>query len=132
MLEDVEFKQEQEGVCISWRWSGEMEGMEIWFKRSGSPHGDGALFSENLIFRRPGDRTGHAWRQIQYSTSSKFKGKTAKMITAQKNTTAKKVSKLKANKKYYVRIRTFKTVKVNGKKTTLCSNWSAVKTVRTK
>ena len=70
--------------------------------------------------------------QIQYSTSSKFKGKTAKMITAKKNTTAKKVSKLKANKKYYVRIRTFKTVKVNGKKRTLCSNWSAVKTVRTK
>lgn len=65
MLEDVEFKQEQEGVCISWRWSGEMEGMEIWFKRSGSPHGDGALFSENLIFRRPGDRTGHAWRQMK-------------------------------------------------------------------
>ena len=69
--------------------------------------------------------------QIQYSTSSKFKG--AKTVTVSKNkTTSKKISKLKAKKKYYVRIRTYKTVKVNGKNTKIYSGWSKVKTVKTK
>ncbi|MDE6413107.1 MAG: fibronectin type III domain-containing protein, partial [Eubacterium sp.] len=54
--------------------------------------------------------------QIQYSTSSKFSS--AKTVTVSKNkTTSKSVSKLKAKKKYYVRVRTYKTVKVNGKST---------------
>ena len=69
--------------------------------------------------------------QIQYSTSSKFKG--AKTVTVSKNkTTSKKISKLKANKKYYVRVRTYKTVKVNGKNTKIYSSWSKAKTVKTK
>ena len=69
--------------------------------------------------------------QIQYSTSSKFKG--AKTVTITKNkTTSKKISKLKAKKKYYVRVRTYKTVKVNGKNTKIYSGWSKVKTVKTK
>ena len=69
--------------------------------------------------------------QIQYSTSSKFKG--AKTVTVSKNkTTSKKISKLKAKKKYYVRVRTYKTVKVNGKNTKIYSSWSKAKTVKTK
>ena len=69
--------------------------------------------------------------QIQYSTSSKFKG--AKTITVSKNkTTSKKISKLKAKKKYYVHIRTYKIVKVNGKNTKIYSGWSKAKTVKTK
>ena len=65
--------------------------------------------------------------QIQYSTSSKFSK--AKTVTVSKNkTTSKTVSKLKAKKKYYVRVRTYKTV--NGKK--IYSSWSKVKTVKTK
>ena len=69
--------------------------------------------------------------QIQYSTSSKFKS--AKTVTVSKNkTTSKKISKLKAKKKYYVRIRTYKTVKVNGKNTKIYSGWSKAKTVKTK
>ena len=69
--------------------------------------------------------------QIQYSTSSKFKG--AKIVTVSKNkTTSKKISKLKAKKKYYVHVRTYKTVKVNGKNTKIYSSWSKVKTVKTK
>lgn len=71
--------------------------------------------------------------QIQYSTSSKFAAKTTKAATVSNNkTTAKTVSKLKANKKYYVRIRTYKTVKVNGKNTKIYSSWSKAKTVKTK
>lgn len=65
--------------------------------------------------------------QIQYSISSKFKS--AKTATVSKNRTiSKTISKLKAKKKYYVRIRTYKTV--NGKK--IYSSWSKVKTVTTK
>ena len=43
-------------------------------------------------------------------------------------TTKYKVKKLKAKKKYYVRVRTYKTVK--GKK--VYSSWSKVKSIKTK
>ena len=69
--------------------------------------------------------------QVQYSTSSKFKK--AKTVTISKNkTTSKSVSKLSAKKKYYVRVRTYKTVKVNGKNVKLYSGWSKAKSVTTK
>ena len=42
------------------------------------------------------------------------------------------VSKLKAKKKYYIRVRTYKTVKVNGKSKKIYSGWSKVKAVTTK
>ena len=69
--------------------------------------------------------------QVQYSTSSKFKN--AKTVTISKNkTTSKSVGKLSAKKKYYVRVRTYKTVKVNGKNVKLYSGWSKAKSVTTK
>ena len=69
--------------------------------------------------------------QVQYSTSNKFKK--AKTVTISKNkTTSKSVGKLSAKKKYYVRVRTYKTVKVNGKKVILYSGWSKTKSVTTK
>ena len=69
--------------------------------------------------------------QLQYGTSSKFKG--AKTATITKNkTVSKAISKLKAKKKYYVRIRTYKTVKVNGKSVKLYSAWSKTKSGLTK
>ena len=40
--------------------------------------------------------------------------------------------KLKAGKKYYVRIRTYKTVKVGGKNKKINSDWSKGKMVKTK
>lgn len=71
--------------------------------------------------------------QISYSTSKKFVKKDTKttMISNAKTTT-KPISKLKAKKKYYVRIRTYKTIKVDGESTKLYSNWSKVKTITTK
>ena len=69
--------------------------------------------------------------QIQYSTSSKFKS--YKTVTVGSNKTASKtISKLKAKKKYYVRVRTYKVVKVNGKNTKIYSSWSKAKAVTTK
>ena len=70
--------------------------------------------------------------EVQYSTKKNFK-KGTKTITVKKNSkTSATVSKLSAKKKYYVRIRTYKTVKVNGKNTKLYSDWSSVKNVKTK
>lgn len=66
--------------------------------------------------------------QIQYSTDSKFKSGN-KTVTVNKNSTTKKtISKLKAKKKYYVRIRTYKTV---GKQK-YYSDWSKGVKVTTK
>ena len=66
--------------------------------------------------------------QIQYATDSKFT-KNKKTVTFSSNkTTSKTVSKLNSKKKYYVRIRTYKTV--NG--TNYYSSWSKSKTVTTK
>ncbi|MGN1328072.1 MAG: fibronectin type III domain-containing protein [Eubacterium sp.] len=67
--------------------------------------------------------------QIQYSTSKKFtKGKTKSITISKQNAVKKTVKKLNGGKKYYVRIRTYKTV--NGKK--VYSNWSKVKSVNVK
>ena len=66
--------------------------------------------------------------EIQLATDKKFK-KNKKTATVKKQKTTKTtVKKLKAKKKYYVRIRTYKTV--NGKK--VYSSWSKVKSVKTK
>ena len=66
--------------------------------------------------------------QIQYSTDKKFK-KGCKTVTVKKNKTVKTtVKKLKAKKKYFVRIRTYKTVG----KTKYYSSWSKAKSVKTK
>ena len=64
--------------------------------------------------------------QIQYSTSSNFSN--AKTVTIKNTTTSKKVTGLTGNKKYYVRIRTYKTVG----KTNYYSGWSGAKTITTK
>ena len=72
-------------------------------------------------------RTETSGYEIQYSTNKNFKS--AKKVKIKKNkTTSSTVKKLKAKKKYYVRIRTYKTV--NGKK--FYSGWSKVKSVKTK
>ena len=66
--------------------------------------------------------------QVQVATDKKFK-KNKKTATVKKQKTTKvTIKKLKAKKKYYVRIRTYKTV--NGKK--IYSSWSKVKKVKTK
>lgn len=62
--------------------------------------------------------------QIQYATSSSFKS--AKVIKT--TSLSKSVTKLKAKKKYYVRVRAYKTEK--GK--TVYSAWSSAKSITTK
>lgn len=64
--------------------------------------------------------------QIRYSLKSSMKSATYKSVSASK--TSLKVKKLKTRKKYYVQIRTYKTV--DGKK--CYSTWSSAKKVKTK
>lgn len=65
--------------------------------------------------------------QIQYSTSSKFKN--AKTVTVKKAKTAQTtIKKLKNNKKYYIRLRTYKYTK----RQNYFSFWSKTLSVKTK
>lgn len=65
--------------------------------------------------------------QVRYSTSSSMAS--AKVVTVKGySKTSKKISRLKAKKKYYVQVRTYKTV--SGKK--YYSGWSSKKSVVTK
>ena len=66
--------------------------------------------------------------EIKYSTNSKFKSENKTINIKSNKTTSKTVKNLKKNKKYYVKIRTYKTVK--GKK--IYSSWSKVLKVKTK
>lgn len=70
--------------------------------------------------------------EIQYATKAKFSKKDTKSVVINKNkTTGKKVAKLKGGKKYYVRIRTYKNAKIQGKTVKVYSAWSKTKTVKT-
>ena len=68
-------------------------------------------------------KSGITGYQIQYSTNSKFKKGNKSIKIKNAKTVSKKITKLKAAKKYYVRIRTYK-----GKK---YSKWSKVKSIKT-
>lgn len=66
--------------------------------------------------------------QIMYASNSKFTSGKKTVNVGNYKTTSKKITKLKSKSKYYVRVRTYKTV--NGTK--YYSEWSKVKTVKTK
>ncbi len=53
-------------------------------------------------------KSGITGYQIQYSTNSKFKKGNKSIKIKNAKTISKKITKLKAAKKYYVRIRTYK------------------------
>ncbi len=66
--------------------------------------------------------------QIQYSTKSNFSKNTKTVTIKKKNTVTKTISKLKKKKKYYVRVRAYRTVR--GVKS--YSSWSKKKSVKIK
>ena len=70
--------------------------------------------------------------EIQYSTDKNFR-KGTKTVKIKKNSTVSTtIKKLTSKKKYYVRIRAYKTGKVNKKSKTVYSNWSKAKTATSK
>ena len=77
-----------------------------------------------VSWKRDGRATGY---QVQYCTSRAFK-KGVKTITISKNKTlTKTIPKLARGKRYYVRVRAYKSVKVNKKTQKLYGAWSSVK-----
>lgn len=76
--------------------------------------------------------TGVSGYQIQISTSKKFSIETSTYSIKGNKTTSKSFKVLKAKKTYYVRVRTYKNAKVNGKSVKVYSSWSKVKSVKTK
>lgn len=69
--------------------------------------------------------------QVQYSTNKNMKK--AKTVKVKSSATSKKISKLKKGKKYYVRVRAYKTyTNKNGKKYTYYSSWSSKKSIKVK
>ena len=66
--------------------------------------------------------------QIQVATDKKFKKNKKTVTIAKQNASKKIVKKLKAKKKYFVRVRAYKIV--NGKKS--YGKWSKIKSVKTK
>ena len=70
---------------------------------------------------------------VQYSTDKKFKKNTKTMPRIKNNKkTSVTTPKLKKGKRYYVRVRSYKTVKVGGKDKTLYGEWSAKKNKKVK
>lgn len=69
---------------------------------------------------------------VSYSTSASFKSKVKTVTVSGNKTISKKITKLSSKKKYYVRVRTYKKVKVQGKTVSLYSKWSGVKSVKVK
>ena len=66
--------------------------------------------------------------QIQYSTSSTFESDNKAVLITNTSTLSKKLTGLKAKKKYYVRIRTYKTINNEN----FYSYWSSAKAATTK
>ena len=80
----------------------------------------------NVNWKTVSDSNGYI---VEYSTSKKFTKKTTKKVTVKKAKSKKTtLKKLKSGKKYYIRIRAYKTV---GKKT-VYGAYSSVKTVKVK
>lgn len=69
--------------------------------------------------------------QIQYSRNSSMSSSSIKTYVGT-STTSRTVSGLKARTTYYVRVRTYKNVKINGETVRFYSSWSSVKSVKTK
>lgn len=105
-------------------WSSTYTGKTVPLKPSLTLKAGKNLFTAS--WKKVAETTGY---ELQYSTSEKFTAKTTKTVKISKAATVKKtVKKLKKGKKYFVRIRAYKTV--SGKK--IYSSWSAVKNVKVK
>lgn len=82
--------------------------------------------SKSLTVKWSKDKTVSGY-QIRYSTSKKFYKSKTKTIKISKKNNSKTITKLKANKKYYVQLRSYKT---SGGKN-IYGEWSKVKTIKT-
>lgn len=68
--------------------------------------------------------------EIKCSTSKKFSKSKTKTFTVKGNSKNIKKIKIKSKKRYYVRVRAYKTGKVNGKKVKVYSPWSSTYSIK--
>lgn len=68
--------------------------------------------------------------QIKYSTNKKMTS--SKKVKVSSTASSKTIKSLKSKKTYYVKVRTYKIVNVNGVNKTYYGKWSKAKTVKTK
>jgi len=80
--------------------------------------------SIKVTWKKVSKATGY---QLSYSTSSDFSKAKTVTVTGTASTISKTINSLKANTKYYVRLRTYKTIS----DVRYYSNWSSTKTVKT-
>ena len=89
--------------------------------------------SRGFVVRWKRQRAQTSGYELQYSTNKKFSKKAVRKVMVKGNKKAsKRITGRKPGKKYYVRIRTYKSVKGRGKTKKFYSAWSKVKTVRTR
>lgn len=69
---------------------------------------------------------------VQYSQKSNFKSGNKTVTVSGNKKVSQKISKLKSKKTYYVRVCTYKSVKVGKKTVKICSGWSKAKKVKIK
>lgn len=81
-----------------------------------------------LLGRQVSQVTGY---ELQYSLKSDMSDAET-LSTSNNKTTSLTVKNLTSGKKYYVRVRTYKTVTISGQKVKIYSSWSAVKNVQVK
>ena len=79
----------------------------------------------SITWKKENDIKGY---EIEYSLKEDFSSKTKKIVVKNKKATkeeliTKELTKLKSNKIYYLRMRSFKNVKVNGKTNRYYSDW---------
>ncbi|MBE6816922.1 MAG: hypothetical protein E7520_04375 [Ruminococcaceae bacterium] len=67
--------------------------------------------------------------EIQIATNKSFTKSVKKFTVSGNTSTSKKITNLKKGKRYYIRIRSFKSVKVDGKTTKMYSDYSAAKSI---
>lgn len=78
-------------------------------------------------------RTQTTGYEVQYSTSRKFTRKTTKYVTVKgSKKVSRKITGRKPGKRYYVRVRTYKSVRVEGRIKKVYSGWSKVRSVKVK
>lgn len=65
MLTNITFTQENGKMRISWQWEGELDGVEIRFKKSEIEGGAGTLFIPGQVLKYPGKGTASVERRIE-------------------------------------------------------------------
>lgn len=65
--------------------------------------------------------------QIQYSTDKKFKKSVKSLLEKKNQKISKTITKLKKGRTYYIRVRSFKSIKIDGKTKKLYGSWSSIK-----